>query len=308
MTTTEATTWSTTRWVRMLDRMEYRRPDVGLRFWAPPLWLEVTMTGPDSDRWPLTDGPDREWNWQSSAACIEAMEMAASGADDDRLLSVVSRYAVENLILNAVHEIGEWLRIDGRRLFPAHPDPARSGDDRPAPQDVDGNGSVHLEFGFPPTRDSEPSVAPSSPYDRVGAIVAASRFTYLPGTSIAYGPFGPVVTGPDGPSDAWHAVWSSEVVRGAEAAVAADAADRVVRAVAADVHRAVVHYEADRVCRAFHVDGHRVWSVASDRPAWGGGGDLDDPPLQPLTIAVLHGDHDPLGPPARDSRSPTGGR
>ena len=40
------------RWVRILDRIEHRQPDVGLRFWGLPLWLEVTMTGPDSDRWP----------------------------------------------------------------------------------------------------------------------------------------------------------------------------------------------------------------------------------------------------------------
>ena len=308
-----ATTWATVRWVRVLDRMEHRRVDVGLRFWGPPLWLEITMTGPDSDRWPLTDGPDQEWNWQSSEACLEAMELAAAGAGDDRLLAVVSRYAVENLILNAVHEIGEWLRLDGSRPFPAHSSRAQS-DDHLVNDDIDGNGSVHLDISFPPLPTSGgpvvrgPSKAQSGALDRVDSVVAASRFSYLPGTSISYGPAGPVVTGPDGPAAAWHAAWSSDVVEGTGAAVASDPVDHLVGAIAADVHRALVYYEADRVCRAFHVDGHRVWTVASDRRGRGGAGDPTDPQLRPLEIAISYAGQDPLGRPPSGHQSPTGAR
>jgi hypothetical protein len=302
------TATSSTRWARVIDRMEHRRPDVGLRFRVPPLWLEVTMSGPDSDRWPRTDGPNREWNWQSSAACLEAMDLAAAGADDDRLLSVVSRYTVENLILNAVHEIGEWLRLDGRRLFPAHPARPQPGDGSPAYEDVDGNGRVHVEFGFPPPpaasgssvclpSDAEPDLEDCRP----GSLAAASRFTYLPGTSVSYGPGGPVVTGPDGPTAAWHAAWSSAVRGGADAAGGSDLAR-----IAEDVHRALVHYEADCVCRAFHVDGHRVWDVAPGHTEGRRAGDVAEPRLQPLTITILHAGRRPLAQPLHRSPSPTG--
>ncbi|MHB1927929.1 MAG: hypothetical protein ACYDEN_05230 [Acidimicrobiales bacterium] len=316
----EPTTRPADRWVRVLDRMEHRRADVGLRFWAPPLWLEVTMTGPDSDRWPLAGGPDQEWNWQSSEPCLEATELAEAGAGDERLLAVVSRYAVENLILNAVHEIGEWFRLDGRRVFPAHPGRVQPDDDHPVYDDVDGNGPVRTEVGFPATSLPgaalpEPSVAQAGVAARVAATVAASRFSYLPGTSISYGALGPVVTGPDGPAAAWHGVWSPDVLQAGPTAVAAGPADHPIGAaagpadhpigagpadhltgaVASDVHRALVHYEADRVCRAFHVDGHRVWFVASDRPPLRAADDPADSALEPLTITITHAGEELLG-------------
>jgi hypothetical protein len=288
----ETLTWPLARWARVLDRIEHRRSDVGLRFWAPPVWLEVTMTGPDSDGWPRTVGPDRAWDWQSSEACVEAMEAAAAGASDDLVLSVVARYAVENLVLNAVHEIGEWFRFDGRRVFPAHPDNAQVGDGKVS-DDLDGNGWVHLEFGYPPAVPPA-RVAVSEPghslRDRVTGIVAAPRFTYLPGTSISYGRDGPAVAGPDGAAGVWRSAWSLAVRQEADAAVAADCAGGLIDAVAADVHRALVHYEADRVCRAFHVDGHRVWTLASADPGRRDPEELTDPPLQPLRIAIVHAD------------------
>ena len=85
------------------------------------------------------------WDWQSSAPCVEVADLANEGADDDRLLAVVGRYTIENLILNAVHEIGEWFRFDGRRLYPAH----NSGIAAPSDRDDQGNGAVtlRLEFG-----------------------------------------------------------------------------------------------------------------------------------------------------------------
>lgn len=301
------TSWSAARWARVLDRIEHRCADVGLRFWAPPLWLEVTMTGPDSDRWPRTDGPGKEWNWQSSEPCLLATELGAAGASDEQVLAVVSRYALENLVLNAVHEIGEWFRLDGRRVFPSHPDPARSEDPRTVDDDLDGNGEVHLELGFPGGWTSIPPAVPGAPEgitDRVGTIVAASRFSYLPGTFVSYTTGGPVVTGPGGPGVAWHGAWSSEVLQRAGRAVETeppDPHDRIVGAVATDVHRALVHYEADRVCRAFHVDGRAVWAVASGRAVELGADELGDPRLQPMTVSVVHTGRSTGAP-----RSPTG--
>ena len=252
------------------------------------------MTGPDSDLWPRTDGPDREWNWQSSESCLVATELGAVGATDEQMLAAVSRYAVENLILNAVHEIGEWFRLDGSRIFPSHPDPTRRDDRRMVDDDIDGNGEVHLELGFPQDWTSSMPAVSGAPEawasitERVATIVAASRFSYLPGTFVSYGTGGPVVTGADGPGAAWHGAWSSEVVQGAGKAVAADLVDRLVSAVATDVHCALVHYEADRVCRAFHVDGLPVWAVASGRAADRSADDRADPRLQPMTISIAH--------------------
>ena len=71
--------WDQCRWERILDRMEFRQAGIGLRFWGPPVWLEVTMTGPDSDRWwaaAAGDVLDQSWNWHSNTSCIEAMHLA----------------------------------------------------------------------------------------------------------------------------------------------------------------------------------------------------------------------------------------
>ncbi len=100
-------TWDERRWATIIDRIEFRQVGTGLRFWGPPLCLEVTMTGPDSDTWwaaAAGDTPDQSWNWQSDTACVEAMRLVAAGADDDTLLFAVGRYPLENLILNTVHE------------------------------------------------------------------------------------------------------------------------------------------------------------------------------------------------------------
>ena len=103
------------------------------------------MIGPDSDLWPTYSEQVTAWDWQSSAPRDEATVVADVGADDDRLLAVVGRYTIENLILNVVHEIGEWFRFDGRRLFPADSSRIAASSDR----DDQGNGAVtlRLEFG-----------------------------------------------------------------------------------------------------------------------------------------------------------------
>ena len=280
-------TWPLARWVRVLDRMEFRQEGVGLRFRGPPLWLEVTMSGPDSDQWPVTGQPDQAWNWQSSTTCVEADELAAAGASDSEVLAAASRYTVENLILNAVHEIGEWLRLDGRRLYPAH---LPAGGHDGAVVDADGNGPVHLEvdFGALSDRAGSPSPAPATDGAAVAesgmaAAVAASRFTYLPATAISYDPGGPVVTRYGGAPSAWHASWSGETARERRGDPPGDAVESVAR----DVHRTVVAHEADRVCRAFRVDGQRVWTVAPE-PGAGGGDDIDGATLAPLSLRITY--------------------
>src|SRR4029453_9466351 len=174
------------RWAKILDRIEHRQPDVGLRFWGPPLWLEVTMIGPDSDLWPTISEQPTAWDWQSSAPCVEVADLANEGADDDRLLAVVGRYTIENLILNAVHEIGEWLRFDGRRLFPAH----RPGVATASDHDDQGNGAVTVQLTFGQAA-RRPGAVPAGPAHehlrgphlvrRLAEAAAPSRFTYLPG-------------------------------------------------------------------------------------------------------------------------------
>ena len=141
--------WPVARWGRILDRVELRQAGLGLKFWGPPLWLEVTMTGPDSDRWPANPEGNDSWNWLSTETCSEAERLFDRGADDDQLVVAVGRYTVENLILNAVHEIGEWLRFDGQRVFPAH----LSAEASATAADGQGNGSVQLTVTFrPPLR------------------------------------------------------------------------------------------------------------------------------------------------------------
>jgi hypothetical protein len=154
------------------------------------------MSGPDSDSWSTADVdgvPERSWDWQSSAPCTDAMRLAVAGAGDEHLLDAASRYTLENLVLNSVHEIGEWLRFDARRLFPAHGGHA-VGDG------LQGNGVVNVHFRFDeaskaPTDDrADLTAVRRQVSERAGQLAAAWRFTYLPGTSISYGPQGPVIT------------------------------------------------------------------------------------------------------------------
>jgi len=285
--------WAQTRWVKILDRIEHRQPDVGLRFWGPPLWLEVTMIGPDSDLWPTYSEQATAWDWQSSAPCVEVADLADEGADDDRLLAVVARYTIENLILNAVHEIGEWFRFDGRRLFPAHSSRIAAPSDR----DDQGNGAVtlRLEFGLAAHRSGAVPAGPAPDQKRGAHLVsrlaeaaAPSRFTYLPGTTISYEAAGPVIQRwLDGePTTAWRSTWSRSTLE----AVGVDGPD-VVPLVGRDVHSALVLHEADRICRAFHVDGRRPWSLAVPESALGA-----DPPdteahdAELLSILIDHAD------------------
>lgn len=250
--------WLPARWVTILDRIEHRDATIGLRFWCPPLWLEVTMTGPDSDLWPAVTGEVTAWDWQSGEPCCEVTELAAT-ADDDVLLGVVSRYTIENLVLNAVHEIGEWLRFDGQRLFPAH------GPDR---RDTQGNGAVAIHFHFGTVR-AQPGDQPAASADDVeGAdrspmrclaeAVSPARFTYLPDVTISFDERGPVVRRWPG-GEPWRATWSSATIGSARSGHA-----DLLGLVARDVHGALVSFEANRICRAFHIDGVRPWRIADE--------------------------------------------
>ena len=229
------------------------------------------MTGPDSDLWPTISEQTTAWDWQSSAPCVEVADLANEGADDDRLLAVVGRYTIENLILNAVHEIGEWFRFDGRRLFPAH----NPGVAAPSDRDDQGNGAVtlQLEFGQAARRFGAAPAGPAPDQQRgrhlvrrLAEVAAPSRFTYLPGTTISYEAAGPVIRRwSDGePTTAWRSTWSRSTLE----AVDADGPE-MVALVGRDVHRALVSHEADRICRAFHVDASRLWSLAVPEPTLG---------------------------------------
>lgn len=254
--------WDQARWVRILDRIDHRQAQVGLRFWGPPLWLEVTMNGPDSDHWPAVTA-DTSWNWQSSEPCHAVAALVQAGADDDYLLDVAGRYAVENLVLNAVHEIGEWFRFDGRRLFPSHLSGCgASGTDQ-------GNGSVSVEVTFREPWTLGPVVTVAAEVDQIAGnrlvavlsrLAATGRFTYLPHTSISFGPSGPVVTSrtSEGSVGAPPSLWSSSTLD----AGGYDDVEFLLELVGRDVHRSLVRYEADRICHAFHVDGGRPWRLA----------------------------------------------
>jgi len=269
----EAADWDESRWAAILDRVEQRQPGIGLRFWGPPLWLEVTMTGPDSEAWSVAGAgrlPDQPWDWQASAACAEAMALEAAEGDDDDLLEVVSRYTIENLILNAVHEIGEWLRFDAHRLFTAH---GRGGDG----DGIQGNGVVNVAVHFGAAMVVRPASSPAVSA-RAGREVAPWRFTYLPGVAVAYGPQGPTVIEDGMPQAGTGLEWSEETC----ALVNAPSAE-FVEAVQRDVHRSLVHYEAGKVCDLFYVDGARPWFLDSGRSA--------KADAHPLTLTVsYHGE------------------
>ena len=237
--------WPQARWAAVLDRIEYRQNDVGLRFWGPPLWLEVTMTGPDSDRSAAVDAQSIEsWNWESTGACPDASELVDAGAHDDHLLAAACRYTIENLILNSVHEIGEWLRFDGDRSYPPHaaftrPDHARTS------EPDQGNGTVCVLVTFPSAADT-PAIAAiedsgvarlagNGPDDgledvsntartrlagRLAGLATASRITYLPGIVISFDDSGPAITGPGSATERptrWRATWSRSTLDAVDA-------------------------------------------------------------------------------------------
>jgi hypothetical protein len=258
------------RWRTILDRIEHRQLGVGLRFWGPPLWLEVTMEGPDSDRWPVVGDEAASWNWQSNECCDEADALAVAGADDDEILAVVARYTIENLILNAVHEIGEWLRLDGERVFPAH---VGRGAEAVVSADQ-GNGSVTCTITFDDVVAGSPPPALERRTRGPADAVLPSRFTYLPGTTIAYGDDGPIVErwAPDEDAVVRRSVWSPETMDAVRTESAGD-----VALIARDVHVALVSHEADRICRSFHVDGARRWKLA---------GEVGD--RAPLSVVIHH--------------------
>ena len=283
--------WPVARWGRILDRVELRQAGVGLKFWGPPLWLEVTMTGPDSDRWPANPEGNDSWNWLSTETCSEAERLFDLGADDGQLVVAVGRYTVENLILNAVHEIGEWLRFDGRRLFPAH----LSSQASPTAAAGQGNGSVQLTVTFIPPAWPAPAVSARQPVvdqdqlRRLTEVAGPSRFTYLPGTAVHYHAAGPAIRLHSNGASAtgWRSMWSPATLD----AVRNDAdAQTLIGAVQRDVHGAVVAWEADRICRAFYIDSRRAWRLSAPEPPLGAEPAADDEEFDDiltLTIAYL---------------------
>ncbi len=257
--------WDGDRWVRILDRIEYRQPRIGLRFWGPPLWLEVTMSGPDSESWSTAGGQtvtDRSWDWQSSAPCPDIAAMVEAGVEDDRLLTVAARYTLENLVLNSVHEIGEWLRFDSRRLYPPHGIWDASDE---VQQSTQGNGSVYVSVVYDPppagARLTEAAVDDSAGRsrlrERAAQVASPWRFTYLPATAISYSNAGPSIVS-TACGDHEITLWSSSWSESALAAVKGSA-DHLTEEVQRDVHRMFCEYETDTICRALYVDGHRPW-------------------------------------------------
>lgn len=282
--------WAQARWARILDRIEHRQAHLGLRFWGPPLWLEVTMTGPDSDLWPAISD-ENHWDWQSSEPCAEVGPLIDEGADDDRLLAAVGRYTMENLILNAVHEIGEWFRFDGRRLFPAH---ISRGVGPSEGRDIQGNGAVQVQVNFDwrsDLSDAAPVLPLTDPLmgqclvKGLAESTAASRFTYLPGIAISYDASGPMIGGRRGgePTRTWRSTWSSSTVEATNAG-----ADELAYEVGRDVHRALVAYEADQICRAFHVDGCRPWRLAAADAPLGAEPPQTAEGSEPLAISITY--------------------
>ena len=256
--------WDQARWVGILDRIEYRHPRIGLRFWGPPIWLEVTMCGPDSKSWSIDDAggaADRSWDWQSSAPCPHVAEMIDAGVEDDVLLAIVSRYTLRNLILNSLHEIGEWLRFDARRLFPVHGEWDANSDIADPTQ---GNGAVYLCVDFDNAASGRAAEDPAREvaqrgrlHARATAEAAPWRFTYLPRTVISYGTNGPAITGASNQHDeptVWESTWSQSTLAAAEASVT-----ELVGALQRDVHRMLAAYETDRICRSLFVDGRQRW-------------------------------------------------
>lgn len=285
--------WPLARWGRILDRIEVRQPGLGLKFWGPPLWLEVTMSGPDSDGWPANIAGDDSWNWLSAETCVEAERLLAQGASDDQLVDAVGRYGVENLILNAVHEIGEWLRFDGQRVFPAHPTAQCS----PAMANGQGNGSVQLTVNFSPPAPLAAACSAPQPVDRATAqghlallteLARPSRFTYLPGTAVHYCAAGPVIRfhSNGAPTTGWRAMWSTTTL---DALRDHADAETLIGAVQCDVHGAVVAWEADRICRAFHIDRRRPWRLAASEPPLGAEPAADDEEIDDiLTVTITY--------------------
>jgi hypothetical protein len=262
-----ASSWDEARWLRILDRIEHRDTEVGLRFWGPPLWLEVTMTGPDSASWAVaaaTALPQQSWDWQSGTVGEEAMRLVEGDADDVALLAAASRYTFENLVLNATHETGEWLRLDGRRLYPPHGgSPQAFGSPWQAAGDGrQGNGQVVVQVQFDaPAKARVPAEGMACPVaNRAAEVIASWRFTFLPGTSIAYGDMGPhLVDERPGAPDSYQGTWSAATRRALNGP-----SDAFSATLQEDVHRMVIRAEVERICHAFHVDGRQAWYLESE--------------------------------------------
>jgi hypothetical protein len=279
--------WDQARWARVLDRIEFRDPEVGLRFSGPPLWLEVTMRGPDSATAASgAHGAEAAWDWQSDTT----LPPLPPGADDDTLLAAAGRYTLHNLVLNAAHEVGEWLRLDGRRVFPPHGGPVQATGSpwERAGDGAQGNGSVVVEVvDAPPLRLDQPPEGADAVFC-VPAEAAAGRWTYLRDTSIRYTSTG-VVLDDRRPARASVAP-TSTLAWSPEARSEADCSDvphsgvtgpsDAGRAVLVrEVHRAVLHAETAWIVDALHIDGRRPYRL----------GLHGDPASTPVALVIRYG-------------------
>ena len=295
--------WDQRRWARILDRMDFRQAGIGLRFWGPPLWLEVTMTGPDSDSWwaaAAGDVRDQSWNWHSNTSCCEAMRLASTGAGDDVPLSAISRYTLENLVLNAAHEIGGWFPFDGRRLFVAHR--SRAQPPRAAGEVIDDrtqeNGIVRIDVNFDPDSSDLVSAGPVHVPDdiasvgtpeRAAELAAGWRFSYTPGKTVLLATAGPGIadtTGNSGaPRSVWGTTWSIASYQTLDAPP-----DKFVAAVQRDVHRALIRYETAVICDNFYVDGRRPWYLNPEPgPKTAITSTEDRANRDPVTVSIAYG-------------------
>jgi hypothetical protein len=245
------------------------------------------MTGPDSDLWPANSDDSRPWDWQSSKPCDATLRPVEDDPHDDGVVMVVARYTLENLILNAVHEIGEWFRFDGERVFPAHPSSSSTSDQI----DDQGNGAVNLTVVFGAGPDLSADRGPGLPVDQLQAqrrlrrlreAAGPPRFTYLPAISIQYRATGPMICHhrPGLPATEWSALWSMATL----GALDRDAdTEELLASMKRDIHGALVAWEADRICHAFHLDGRRLWQLAATPPT---GGETLDPQAEPIALVI----------------------
>lgn len=264
------------------DRIRFTHPDVHLSI--SPAATELTWRGPDSDD---PAGPVRDWDWLSAPDTtglveLERLAVSRTAAAADEVVRLLTRRAHQALALNAVHEVGEWLKLNGVRPFGPHTPIRDRLTGQVVPGGVDdgpqGNGAVLLELAY----DAHlPEAAPTvpAPTPTAGALewlcqcLAACRFsdafTYRPGSRVEITPGGPRLV-VDDLLDARTGArttatldrrWSSSVLEAATALHGAApeslAWNVLARQVARDVHRTLVIFEIHEIGEHLLVDGSR---------------------------------------------------